>query len=344
MGPVCNSRSLFRSTLAAVVSIFALIICADALATTEENVAETFDVSPGAKLVVDVDFGNIEVTRGAENNVAVTAYRKLSAESEAREKEYTDAVPIRITREGNTVIVRARRAEEQRHWNWRGSTNMEARYTIRAPANLEALLSTGGGSINASELNGRMKANTGGGDLKFAHLRGPLNAESGGGNIELTACNGAIQTETGGGKITTEGGSGGLTVSTGGGSIGVRNFDGDAKIETGGGKLTLVNIRGRLNAETGGGAISAQFGAPVAADTRLETSAGRIEVVLPPEAALNLEAESSEGSVTSELPVVAAMAGRDGLKGTINGGGKSLVLRTGAGSIAIKSTAGGKAD
>jgi len=31
-------------------------------------------------------------------------------------------------------------------------------------------------------------------------------------------------------------------------------------------------------------------------------------------------------------------AGRDGLKGTINGGGKSLVLRSGAGNIVIRST------
>jgi hypothetical protein len=31
-------------------------------------------------------------------------------------------------------------------------------------------------------------------------------------------------------------------------------------------------------------------------------------------------------------------AGRDGLQGTINGGGKSMVLRTGAGHIVIRST------
>jgi hypothetical protein len=74
----------------------------------------------------------------------------------------------------------------------------------------------------------------------------------------------------------------------------------------------------------------------------LETSAGQIEIALPPDAALDLNAETSEGCVTSELPMITKRAGREGLKGTINGGGKSLVLRTGAGNIVIKSTSPGR--
>jgi DUF4097 and DUF4098 domain-containing protein YvlB len=115
-------------------------------------------------------------------------------------------------------------------------------------------------------------------------------------------------------------------------------------VETSGGKLTLDNIRGRLNGETSGGSISATIPAPVPGDVKLETSAGRIDIALPSDAAINLNAETGEGTVTSDLPIVAVRAGRDGLKGTINGGGKSLILRTGAGSIAIKSSGGDKAD
>jgi hypothetical protein len=73
-------------------------------------------------------------------------------------------------------------------------------------------------------------------------------------------------------------------------------------------------------------------------DIKLETSAGRIEVAVPPDAGLDVNAETNEGCVTSELPMITKRAGRDGLQGTINGGGRSLVLRSGAGNIAIKST------
>jgi hypothetical protein len=73
---------------------------------------------------------------------------------------------------------------------------------------------------------------------------------------------------------------------------------------------------------------------------RLETGAGAIEVIIPSDAALTIDAETGIGSVRSDLPIASRTRGdSDGLKGTINGGGKSLHLRSGAGSISIKSRA-----
>ena len=73
-------------------------------------------------------------------------------------------------------------------------------------------------------------------------------------------------------------------------------------------------------------------------DIKLETSAGAIEIAVPPDAGLDVKAETNIGGVTSDLPMITKHAGREGLQGTINGGGKSLVLRTGAGNILIRST------
>lgn len=328
-------------TRALVLLIFA---ATRALGVSEENVEQTRDASPGGKLIVDVDFGTIDIAPGDEAHVIVKAYRKIAASDSAREKEYTDASPITITTQGNTTTVRARREGHGGNWTWSGNINMDARYTIRVPKNFNLELNTGGGAIIANDLAGSVKAETSGGDLKFARVRGPLRASSSGGHIELNSCDGAINVETSGGKIDSGNGNGTLTARTSGGSIVVKNFGGDAKVETSGGKLTLDKVRGRLNGETSGGSINATIPGPVPGDVKLETSAGRIDVVLPSDAAINLNAETGEGTVTSDLPIVAVRAGRDGLKGTINGGGKLLILRTGAGSIAIKSTAGDKAD
>ena len=57
---------------------------------------------------------------------------------------------------------------------------------------------------------------------------------------------------------------------------------------------------------------------------------------VPPDAGLDIEAEASSGRGTSELPFTGTRTDRDSMKGKINGGGKSLVLRSGAGSITIK--------
>jgi hypothetical protein len=326
--------------MALFIRILFLLLAAvwPAFALSEQRVEESFDVTAGAKLVVDVDFGTIDVTHGGENQIAVNAYRKIDGPNETLEKEYLASAPLTIVKEGNTVVVRAQRDSHKKNWSWSGHTTMQARYTIRVPAEINQELSTGGGEISATEVAGSCKADTSGGDLKFIRLRGPLQASTSGGHISLEACDGALNVETSGGKIESLAGSGNLNATTSGGSIAVRNFNGDTKVETSGGALNLENIHGRLSGETSGGSITAIVPAPVPGDIKLETSAGKIEIAVPPDAGLDVKAETNMGGVTSELPMVTKHAGRDGLQGTINGGGKSMMLRTGAGHIVIKST------
>jgi hypothetical protein len=320
------------------IILLLLVGALSCFAVSEQHVEENFAVTAGAKLIVDVDFGTIDIGHGEDNKIAVSAYRRIEGPSEAQEKEYLSTVPLKIIKEGNIVIVRARPDHHGGSWNWSGQVRTNARYAIRAPSELTAELATGGGGITATELSGSCKAETRGGNLKFIRTRGPLTASSSGGHIALEACDGALNVNTNGGKIDALAGSGSLNAITAGGSILVRNFNGDTKVETSGGTLNLQNIRGKLVGETSGGSISATISTPLSSDVRLETSAGRIEVAVPPDAGLDLNAETNEGCVTSELPVVTKRAGRDGLQGTINGGGKALVLRTGAGNILIKST------
>ena len=65
---------------------------------------------PAARIIVDVDFGTIDVSAGADDKVVVEAHRKIDSNNEAQEKEYLAAVPVTVTKEGNTVTIRARRA------------------------------------------------------------------------------------------------------------------------------------------------------------------------------------------------------------------------------------------
>jgi DUF4097 and DUF4098 domain-containing protein YvlB len=320
------------------IVLFLLASPISGFALSEQRVDENFDVAAGARLVVDVDFGTVDVARGIDNKIAVNVYRKIDGPNEAQEKEYLAATPLTIRKEGNSVLINAQCERRGKNWTWSGHTSMQARYTIRVPAETNTEISTGGGEIMATELSGSCKADTSGGNLKFARLRGPLRANTSGGHITLEACDGAINVSTSGGKIDSLAGSGSLNASTSGGSIVVRNFSGDTRVETSGGAINLENIRGKLAGETSGGSISAIIPTPLPGDIKLETSAGRIEVAVPPDAGLDVNAETNEGCVTSELPMITKRAGRDGLQGTINGGGRSLVLRSGAGNIAIKST------
>ena len=317
-----------------------------AFSATEENTHETRAAKPGGTLVVDVDFGSIDVTPGDSDKVVIDARRKIEASSKEKEEEYFKAVPVTITTEGDKVIVRAIHKNESfgaQFWHLLGRTRTEARYTFKVPATFSVNLDTAGGDISANGLTGTIKVDTSGGDLNFGQVHGDIHADTSGGNITAKDCDGTTNLNTSGGRIEVTGGRGKLNADTSGGNVTVLNRVGDAKVESSGGKLRLGNISGSLSADTSGGSVSAILPSPVAGDVRLETSGGSITVVAPSNAALTIDAETSAGSVRSDLPISRIHADDDSLKGTINGGGTKLVLRSSAGSIEIVSAEKGTA-
>ena len=318
-------------------ALFILILAAvPAFALTEENVNQTLDGAPGGRLIVDVDFGTIDVAAGPDDKISVAVHRKIDSDNNSQEKEYFASTPVTVSKDGNTITVRARRQNKDRSLSWSGRCNMDARYTLRVPKSFNSELRTGGGTVMVAELSGTVSADTSGGKLKFTHLKGPTGATTSGGSIELNGCEGPLKVDTSGGRIDATDGNGSLEARTSGGSIAVRNFSGDTKVETSGGRLSFDNVNGKIFGRTSGGSISAKLKSPVPGDVNLETSAGSIEVLVPADAGLDVEAEASSGRVTSDLPFVGTRTDRDSMKGKINGGGKALVLRSGAGSISIK--------
>ena len=311
-----------------------------ATAESEENIHQTRDAKPGGTLVVEVDFGSIDVAPGENDKVVVDAHRKVEMSSKEKEKEYLAAAPITITTEGDKVIVRAIHKDEsldKRFWRMIGHSRTEGRYAIKVPASFNLDLDTSGGDVSANGITGNVKADTSGGDLTFGQIHGDLHADTSGGDIVAKDCEGKTTLDTSGGRIEVTGGRGNLSVDTSGGNVTVLNRVGDTKVESSGGKLRLGNISGKLSAQTSGGSVSAILSNPVAGDVHLETSGGSITLLTPPNAALTIDAETSAGSVRSDLPISRISADSDSLKGTMNGGGTRLVLRSSAGSIEIVS-------
>ncbi len=326
------------------VALLLLFTAPAAWALSEENHNQQFEIGSGGRLVVDVDFGSIDVSAGPDGKVSIDAHRKIESSDESREKEYFANAPMVISKDGDTVTVRVRRQKDSGHRSWSGNVNMDARYTIRVPKNFNADLKTSGGGITANGVTGEMKADTSGGKMKFAQLKGPLDARTSGGGISLDGCEGPLVVATSGGAINANSGSGSLDARTSGGSILVRNFSGDTEVKTSGGKLTLENITGRVTGKTSAGSISCALVDPVAGDVALQTSAGSIDISVPAKAGLSVDAKAGMGSIRTEIPMLATRSGDDRLEGTLNGGGKALLLKASVGSITIRPTGAATAE
>src|SRR6516162_2900968 len=280
-------------------TLFVLLLSLSASVASEENLSQQIDVTPGGKLVVDVEFGTIQVGAGADEKIALEAHRRVEFDDETKEKEYLAAAPITVTKEGNVVTVRARRKESWIDWNF-GHSKMDASYTLHVPKKFDLDLQTSGGSIRVEGCRCPTEIKTSGGDISVLNNTGVLHAKTSGGRIE------------------------------------VHNLSGDADLETSGGDLILEKIRGKLIGKTSGGSIRTSIPAEVVGDLQLRTSAGNIDLAVPENAALDIDARTSVGRVISELPLATSESGHEHLRGTLNGGGKSVILKTSAGNITLK--------
>ena len=283
-----------------LITIAVLGVSLAAYAETEERLNKSFKAQPGGQLVVDVDFGSIEVTPSDGSEITVDVVRKIHRGDKEAEQAFLKDRPITISQDGNTLTVRSR--AETKNWSWRGSQRTEGKYTLKVPAQFNTDVRTSGGSITLNGLTGEAKAKTSGGSIKAAELRGSLNAH------------------------------------TSGGSIRANNVEGPIAVKTSGGSIDIANAKGKVEASTSGGSVSASFESPISDEVQLKTSGGGVTLKVPETSAFDLDASTSGGSVSSDLAVKTdgGKPKRTSLRGPVNGGGKPVVLRTSGGSVKVK--------
>ena len=194
--------------------------------------------------------------------------------------------------------------------------------------NGDARLETSGGQITSGLIQGSVRAETSGGDIVLRGATGPVTAETAGGQIQIGQCGATIRAETAGGSIRLQGAKGGVVVETAGGSIDLFQMQSEVRAMTAAGRI-LAELDG--NRDT--------FAA-----SHLETSVGDVQVFLPPDLPINIDAliEVSPGhKIVSDFPLHLSSEGDDFHRGpqraecTLNGGGKVLRIRTVVGNIEI---------
>lgn len=192
----------------------------------------------------------------------------------------------------------------------------------------EAVLDTAGGDIVAGIVGGGIEAKTAGGDIYLRAVSGPVNVHTAGGQIRLGECGGSVQAETSGGNIRLDGARGQVQAKTAGGSI------------------DMMQLMSGVQATTSAGRILAQISAGRGQFTpsRLETSVGDVDVYLPANLGLQIDAVIEQGAghkIISDFPLTVEGAhqfptGTLRAHGSLQGGGSELGIRTSMGNILLK--------
>ncbi len=311
---------MLRSRIAFAIAFLA---SSTIYAATGAPVHRTINVAPGGTLTIEADVGDIQVTAGSGNSVTVDVTQN------SRANRFMD---ITVDQQGNDVLVRGKL--ESRWLNW---SDADAKFVVSVPSRYNVQLSTAGGDIRVSDLQGQAHVKTSGGSIKLGHIDGPVNANTSGGDVSLEGSRAAAEIHTSGGGIRIGDVAGNLQAKTSGGSIEIRRAGADLYARTSGGGITIDEALGTVDAQTSGGSIQARLAQQPRADSRLSTSGGGITVSIAPNVSVDLDAHTSGGDVDTEVPItLLGKQSESSLEGKINGGGPKLMLRSSGGDIRVK--------
>jgi DUF4097 and DUF4098 domain-containing protein YvlB len=188
-------------------------------------------------------------------------------------------------------------------WHLFGGRHRSVHIDLRVPRDLDLTIHTGDGNVSAAEFSGHIEVDTGDGNITANNLKGQLRLKSGDGHIEAANLDGTLDVNTGDGRVNVSGRFDSLGVNTGDGSI-------EARV---------------LN------------GSKVASNWRMHSGDGHINVWLPGDLNADIEAHTGDGKITMDIPVmVSGSLSHSYVHGKLNGGGGTLSVTTGDGSIHLQ--------
>jgi DUF4097 and DUF4098 domain-containing protein YvlB len=188
-------------------------------------------------------------------------------------------------------------------WHFSLGTNRRLHIEVRMPKDADLQIRTGDGSIKAGGLSGNIDLHSGDGALSVNSLKGAIRLHTGDGSIEGS------------------------------------DLDGKCDAVSGDGRIRLAGRFDVLNAKSGDGSIGvdALQGSKLDSPWNVSSGDGSIEVALPANLPADIDATTGDGHISSDIPITMdGIISKSRVRGKMNGGGSTLTIHTGDGSIHLK--------
>jgi DUF4097 and DUF4098 domain-containing protein YvlB len=164
---------------------------------------------------------------------------------------------------------------------------------------------------------------------------GDVSVSVGTGAVDVKVVKGTVLVKTRDGEIAAGGIVGALDARTSNGRIDVTQVWGAVRLASANGRLRMTEIEGSIDAETTHGNVLFS-GRPIGASHRIRTTMGTIEVELPSDLSITIDATASDGIETDDLRLDGDTEGRDWLATLNPPADATLELFTSNGRIEIR--------
>jgi len=304
--------ALMRSTLL-TGSLLAVSTLGSACVVSVDSQAQIvreekrFTVSGTPDLRLTTFDGAIEIQAWDRPDVAIDIEKRGST------KEAVDGLEIVSAQNGNRIELEVKRPRSETLSGFGFQVGASAKLIVSVPKHTDIIARTGDGSIRVERVGGRLELRTGDGSIRTSETTGELVLDTGDGSIDV------------------DGATGRLTVDTGDGGVNVT------------GRLTNVKLH------TGDGSIvyRAEPGSEMSDNWDITTGDGGVTLYLPTGFGAELDAQTGDGTIRNDLDVVSSgeverererEENRRSLRGRLGSGGKQIRIRTGDGTIRLRTT------
>lgn len=319
------------------------------------EVAASERVEPGNILEVRNAWGDVRLSRAAGPELQLRARIRVWAPTRDEAQRLAESLQVGPRRDGPRVIVGAPMVMEARR-----RIDLE----LEVPAGVDVVLDIAKGDIRTEGLRGSLRVEVARGDVQIAEQDGTLELAVASGDISLRRVGADVRLDVKSGDIAITDAAGGVSgrvlngdVKVQGaaavsldvlnGDISLADVSGDIEIEGKNGDVAVRNAQGRVTRVrtlSGDLQILART-LPDGGMLTAETTSGDVDAAIPPDSRATVDAATVSGDLRSSLPLQAEPSDRGtfrrrSLRGTLNGGGAAVTLRTTRGDIRIRSTTG----
>lgn len=292
------------------ICLSALLLAAPAIAA-DFHLRKQFQLGAGGELLVRSEAGSVEV-RGVEGETATVTI-------DSDRDDFSEKFDVRLddSRPGRLEVVVERKGSGSFGWNWGWSGRTTIVATVPRRTAVEAR--SAGGGVDVESITGAVTAKSSGGGVTVIDVDGDVIAGSSGGGVDVTDVRGSAR------------------VDSSGGSVEIRRVAGDVDAGSSGGGVRIDEAGGYVVASSSGGGVRVAFAPGNAKGGDIGSSGGGVTVRVDAAVGLEIDASSSGGGVTCDLPVtVRGKLSRTSVRGTLNGGGERLKVRSSGGGVTIE--------
>lgn len=213
-------------------------------------------------------------------------------------------------------------------------------------------LTLGRGDLEVEDVEGDLTVRSERGHIEVAGVGGAVEISAGHGSVEIESVEGPVRVVGGGGRfrghVKIDSVRGPVIVETDRGKVELEDVRGDIRVVTNRGRIEAENIDGAAYLRSSRGSIKVEFDGSPRGD--IETGRGSIDIQVPEDSSFDLDARTERGEISVGDPddwAIVDLGGTgsdesrrgrwrgESVLQAVNGGGQSLKLRTGRGSIRI---------